>query len=341
MTTASSTVNASAAVLIIIDSDTEANTLKTILEANYHNATVAKSPAEAKVDLETREFAVIVCQLSGMGAMQIDAAKSLRTHRANANTPIILMTPSGMNQGLAMRAVGTGVIDCVEYPADDFVLRAKVKMYADIYRSAKRLREMETKATPASNPFIDALTGLPTRTLFLDRAEQAMRQASRSGGRVALAVMDLDQIQDVRETLGPVSSEELVRQIALRFSGALRRSDTVGRIGEMSFASVLACDTRDGVETVTSRLERVMSEAYVVGGHRISLGNGIGVALFPEHGREAADLLECATAVMAIAKQNSLGHLFYDPITHHRDNDDSADTSAEMNAEELFRVHVA
>jgi predicted signal transduction protein with EAL and GGDEF domain len=98
----------------------------------------------------------------------------------------------------------------------------------------------------------------------------------------------------------------------------------------------LACDSRDGVATVTSRLDRVMSEPFVVGGHRISVGGGIGVAIFPEHGREAKVLLDCATAVMAIAKQNSLGHLFYDPIAH-ADDDTGAD-AAEMNAEELFRV---
>jgi predicted signal transduction protein with EAL and GGDEF domain len=90
---------------------------------------------------------------------------------------------------------------------------------------------------------------------------------------------------------------------------------------------------------VTARLEKVMADPFVIGGHRISVGGGIGVALFPDHGRDPAVLTERANAVMVIAKQNSMGHLFYDAIEHAQ-SDDNAD-SAEMNAEELFKVTAA
>jgi diguanylate cyclase (GGDEF)-like protein len=254
----------------------------------------------------------------------------------NAETPLILLTPRGASYAEAMRVLGKGVVDCVEQPVDDYVLRAKVVMFVDMYRSKQRLREVESQG---SGVVTDSLTGLPNRVLFEDRADQAMRQAARSGGRVAVALMDLEQIRDVRDTLGPATGDELLRQIALRLTGALRRSDTVARIGDFTFATILACDTRDGVQTVTARLDRVMSDAFAVGGHRITLGGGIGVALFPEHGRDPKVLVERAHAVMVIAKQNSMGHLFYDPI-EHADSDDNAD-SAEMNAEELFKVTAA
>ncbi len=180
----------------------------------------------------------------------------------------------------------------------------------------------------------DTLTGLPTRILLLDRAGQAIRNAARSNGRVALATIDLDQFHDVRETLGPASGDELLRQIALRLTGSVRRSDTVARIGNNQFALVLVCETRDGVATVTTRLERAMSAAFIVGDHRISVGSGIGVALYPEHGREPEVLVERAMEVMAIAKQNNLGHLFYDPIEY--DSSEAHVATTVFDAKELL-----
>jgi diguanylate cyclase (GGDEF)-like protein len=325
--------NTAAAILVVSEMPAEASAVATILQTGQHHLVLVQSPAAAESELATREFAVIVCSLANTSAAQLDGVAAMRAHRHNATTPIILLTPPGANHATAMRILGAGVVDCVEQPIDDFVLRAKVKMFVDMFRSKQRLREVENQG---SGLLTDALTGLPNRVLFIDRADQAMRQAARGGGRVAIALMDLEQIQDVRETLGPATGDELLRQIALRLTSALRRSDTVARIGNTAFATVLTCDTRDGVQTVTARLDRAMSDPFLVGGHRITLGGGIGVAMFPEHGREPKVLVDRANAVMVIAKQNSMGHLFYDPI-EHADSDDNAD-SAEMNAEELFKV---
>jgi len=325
--------NPAAAILVVSEMPAEASAIATILQTGQHHIVLVQSPHAADTELATREFAVIVCSLATTSAAQLDEVAAMRAHRHNSATPIILLTPPGANHANAMRVLGAGVVDCVAHPIDDFVLRAKVKMFVDMYGNKQRLREVEAQG---KGLLTDALTGLPNRLLFIDRADQAMRQAARGGGRVAVAVMDLEQIQDVKETLGPVTGDELLRQISLRLTGALRRSDTVARISDTAFATVLACDTRDGVQTVTSRLDRVMTDPFVVGGHRITLGGGIGVALFPEHGRDPKVLIERANAVMIIAKQNSMGHLFYDPI-EHGESDDNAD-SAEMNAEELFKV---
>jgi diguanylate cyclase (GGDEF)-like protein len=323
-------------VLIVSELPSEASALAAVLHAGLHHIVLVSSPQAAAVELGVREFAVVVCSIANTGPAQLDALAAMRSHKLNSATPVVLLMPQGADQVAAMRRLSSGPVDCVSQPVDEFILRTKVKLFVDMYRGAQRLREVERQGSAL---LTDGLTGLPNRVLFMDRAEQSMRHAARSGGRVAVAVMDLDQIHDVKDTLGPATGEELLRQIALRLTGALRRSDTVARIGDTAFGTVLACDTRDGVETVTSRLDRVMTEPFTVGGHRITVGGGIGVALFPEHGRDPNVLLERAHSVMVIAKQNSMGHLLFDPI-QHADSDDNAD-SAEMNAEELFKVTAA
>jgi two-component system cell cycle response regulator len=305
-----------AAVLVIGEHSTDALTLASKLDRStdsgaHYSLVVAPTRDDAMRLLAAQNYAVIVQSMLGSTKEYVETLRYLRTNARNTNTSLILIAPNDLDHAHAMRTLEGGAVDCIDKPADEFVLRAKVKMFVDMARTTARLNEVQGR-----DSINDPLTGLPTRLLMMDRVGQAIRHAGRTNGRVALAVIDLDQFQDVRETLGPASGDELLRQIALRLTGSLRRSDTVARIGEDEFAVVLACDTRDGVATVSQRLERAMTEPFVVGGHRISLGEGIGVALFPEHGRDPELLLERACAAMEVAKQNRLGHLFYDPIEH-------------------------
>jgi len=315
-----------ASVLVIGEHSTDALQLASKLDRGTHGAVfysvvVAPTRDDAMRLLAAQDYTVIVQSMLSGSKEQIDALRYLRAGARNRTTAIVLVAPN-TDHSHAMRALDGGLVDCIDKPADEFVLRAKVKMFVDMARAHARLKEVQ-----GGDALSDALTGLPTRLLMMDRIGQAIRHAGRTNGRVALAVIDLDQFQDVRETLGPASGDELLRQIALRLTGSLRRSDTVARIGEDEFAVVLACDTRDGVATVSQRLERAMTEPFLVGGHRISLGEGIGVALFPEHGRDPELLLERASAAMSVAKQNRLGHLFYDPIEHKGLVEDHAATT--------------
>ena len=327
------------AVLIVRQQADDSAALATVLQAEGHRVVLVTNAVDANEELGRREFTAVVCELANGDPSQIKTLTGLRSQALNTATPLLLLLPSGADHALAMRLLGPGIVDCIVNPIDDFVLRSKVKLFAELQQNRRKL---QGPAVNGGALLIDTLTGLPNRFLFVDRADQAMRQAARNGTRVAVASMDLEQIEEVKETLGPATGDELTRQIALRLTGALRRSDTVARIGPTTFGVVLACDTRDGVQTVTARLDRIMADAYAVGGHRITLGGGIGVALFPEHGRESAVLIERAAAAMAVAKRDCLGHLFFDAIQSGdaEDADRSADT-AEMNADELLKVSAA
>jgi len=321
------------AVLIVSESVGAASEWAMLLDPKSYRIVVSGSLKSVQRRAAEQEFAAAICILQSAREGQLETALCVRAQASNAATPIILIAPPHSNQLEMMRALEGGPVEVLEHPVEEFLLQAKVKMFIDMHTNLRTLRQLQEHSAAK---LYDPLTNLPMRALLLDRATQAMRIADRSGARVALAVLDVSHHREVRDTLGPASADELLRQIALRLTGALRRSDTVARVGDDEFASVLACDTRDGVETVTARLDRAMSEPFAVGAHRIGIGGGIGVAMFPEHGYEPELLLERATTAMAHAKQNSLGHLFYDAM-EGGEPDHTAD-SAEMNAEELFKV---
>jgi diguanylate cyclase (GGDEF)-like protein len=322
-------------VFIVSESVGAASEWAVMLDPQSYRIVVSGSLKSAQRRAAEQEYAAAICVLPSAREKQLEAALCIRAQLCNATTPILLIAPPGSNQVEMMRALAGGPVEVLEHPVDDYVLRAKVKMFVDMHTQMRDLRSL--RENNASRLY-DSLTNLPVRVLLLDRATQAMRLADRSGARVALAMLDVSHHREVRDTLGPASADELLRQIALRLTGALRRSDTVARVGDEEFAVVLACDTRDGVETVTARLEKAMAEPFIVGAHRIGIAGGIGVAMFPEHGYEAELLLERACAAMVRAKQDSLGHLFYDAIGDLSRDEDHKPMSAEMNAEELFKV---
>jgi diguanylate cyclase (GGDEF)-like protein len=321
------------AVLIVSESVGAASEWALLLDPKSYRIVVSGSLKSVQRRAGEQEFAAAICVLQSAREGQLDAAHCVRAQPCNSATPIVLIAPPHSNHVQMMKALDGGPVEVLEHPVEEFVLRAKVKTFVDAHTNLRALRQMQEHNAAR---LYDTLTNLPLRALLIDRATQGMRIADRSGGRVAVAVMDVSHHREVRDTLGPASADELLRQIALRLTGALRRSDTVARVGDDEYAVVIACDTRDGVETVTARLDRAMSEPFSVGAHRIGIGGGIGVAMFPEHGYEAELLLERATSAMFAAKQQSLGHLFYDAMDD-TDFEHNAD-SAEMNAEELFKV---
>jgi diguanylate cyclase (GGDEF)-like protein/PAS domain S-box-containing protein len=150
----------------------------------------------------------------------------------------------------------------------------------------------------------DALTQLPNRSLFEDRLGQAILTARRRGGPLAVLVLDLDRFKPVNDDLGHHAGDEVLRQAARRLRKALRQSDTIARLGGDEFAVVLAGEDREGAERTAAKLERVMDPSFEVGGESRSVGLSAGIAIYPDDGTEAQQLLAEADAAMYRAKRD-------------------------------------
>ena len=151
----------------------------------------------------------------------------------------------------------------------------------------------------------DVLTGLPNRSLLDDRLDQALRHAERYQRHVTVAFMDLDNFKTVNDSLGHDVGDELLVQMSARLSGAVRSTDTVVRLGGDEFVIVLF-DQPAADESVGKTLERLMhtvGEPLDLRGHTMQLGCSIGVASFPNDGRDGATLLKNADAAMYRAKE--------------------------------------
>lgn len=150
----------------------------------------------------------------------------------------------------------------------------------------------------------DALTGLPNRKLFNDRLNQTFALAHRSGSSMALMFIDLDRFKWVNDTFGHAAGDELLKEASRRIQSCLREGDTVARLGGDEFTVIL---TQPGslsdIEHVAGRILKALTTPFDLhGADNTQISGSIGIAVYPENGDSAAQLLLHADEAMYKAK---------------------------------------
>ena len=192
------------------------------------------------------------------------------------------------------------------------LLALYLSLYPLLRRVTRRLRkqveEIEHQAMH------DDLTGLPNRVLFRDRVEQALHNAKRNPGEVAVMFLDLDRFKEVNDTLGHESGDVLLREVGQRLAHSLRAGDSVARLGGDEFA-VLASnlDDADDALVVARKLRQAVEWPFTLRGLTLEVEASIGIAIFPEHGTEVDILLRHADVAMYQSKDAHSGVGIYSP----------------------------
>ena len=166
----------------------------------------------------------------------------------------------------------------------------------------------------------DALTGLANRNLLAERTGQAILGAARSRTQLALLEIDLDRFKLVNESLGHAAGDTLLRAVAERLSNALRREDTLGRLGGDDFVLLWnGLKSREEAAALGERLLSILARPFSVEGRALTVGASIGIALYPRDGRDFAELLKHADAAMYHAKDGGrAGFRFFHPALSAR-----------------------
>jgi diguanylate cyclase (GGDEF)-like protein len=149
----------------------------------------------------------------------------------------------------------------------------------------------------------DALTGLPNRVLLGDRLRQAIRAASRDGHKVALVYFDLDKFKPVNDTHGHAVGDRLLQLVARRLRAGLREADTLARVGGDEFVVLLPrCDSLEDAVKVAENILAQLNQPFEDGELALHISGSLGVAMFPDDGKDAEALLRAADLAMYDAK---------------------------------------
>jgi diguanylate cyclase (GGDEF)-like protein/PAS domain S-box-containing protein len=150
----------------------------------------------------------------------------------------------------------------------------------------------------------DSLTGLPNRRLLDDRLKQALYSAQRRSRKLAAMLIDLDDFKKVNDSAGHRAGDAVLRGVAQRLGGCIRKADTLARQGGDEFV-IVQSDPHDAAdcEVVAQKVLRALAAPFEVEGASYRLGASIGIALFPSAGADADALLRAADAAMYRAKE--------------------------------------
>ena len=152
----------------------------------------------------------------------------------------------------------------------------------------------------------DALTGLPNRSLCIERLREAMTAAQASGEKVAVLFIDLDHFKTINDSLGHHVGDGLLRSVAQRLVDGVRSGDTVSRLGGDEFVVVLrdVGSSAEVLETVEQRLVPAIRRPHVVGASELQVSCSVGVALYPDDAGDLDELMRHADVAMYEAKHN-------------------------------------
>ncbi len=156
----------------------------------------------------------------------------------------------------------------------------------------------------------DHLTGLANRTLLYDRLRQALLRGQNQDQKVAVLLLDIDYFKQINDSLGHADGDILLATVGQRLLSSVRESDTVARMGGDEFVVVMPeFRTVEDVERCGQQIIRNASQPIDISGRGISLTLSVGIALFPESGRTAEELLRNADAAMYAVKDTGRNSL--------------------------------
>jgi len=155
--------------------------------------------------------------------------------------------------------------------------------------------------------FRDTLTGLPNRTHFTARLDEALAAAAHVRTPVAVALLDLDHFKYVNDTLGHPIGDLLLREVAARLRVVVDKpTDIVARLGGDEFAMLLPGQGVHEAQRIAEAIVASLEKPLTIEGHLVDVRPSIGIAAYPDHGEDSATLLRCADVAMYAAKRKNL-----------------------------------
>ena len=200
--------------------------------------------------------------------------------------------------------------------AESAVTLAALGVVVAIFRTGLAFRMVGQLATHRAEARTDELTGLHNRRAFHERLAAVLHDRPVEAP-AALLVLDLDEFKAVNDTLGHHHGDDLLREVATRLGHGLRGDDVLARLGGDEFAIVLAGSDSAAATRVAERLAAGLRRPFGVASRELNVTASIGIAMFPEDGKDPARLLQHADLAMYQAKSDRTGYSRYRREPHH------------------------
>lgn len=278
-----------------------------------------------------REQLLELCRAPSAGPLQVDICTSTRDAASRLSSQdydaCLLPNEHALLQDARRASANTLLLlisddDCperdgaaIEDGADDVLPRSTLN--ADVIKralvNAERRRSSGEKLQQMARQ--DPLTGLGNRALLEAELDRMILRGQRSPTGFALLYIDLDYFKQINDSFGHGLGDLLLAVIANRLRRTMRQDDLIARIGGDEFVALLN-DLHDPNDAalIASKIIHTLSEPITLSGHHLLVSASVGIATFPGHGANAAELLQHADQALYRAKANGRnGYAFFNP----------------------------
>ena len=190
-----------------------------------------------------------------------------------------------------------------ELGAQDYLIRGQLQddLVHRILDYSIQLKNARDTIQKLSNR--DTLTGTLNRAGFRAHLERAMGRSERYGFNTALLYINIDQFANVNDHYGEADGDVMIKSISRRLINKMRSTDSIARLGGDEFAVVLEdVNSLQDVEIIADKMLKSISSPMILSEQQVAVEASIGIAIYPEDGREFSDLVECSRSAMQQAK---------------------------------------
>lgn len=299
-------------VLVVDDVPENVEILKTILQDEYQVFTANDGATGLEIACtEFPDLALLDVTMSGMNGYQV--CRELHSRFATENTPVIFVTSLEESHDEA-KGFEVGGVDYITKPVNPVVVRARVGTHIKLKRQADALRRLSSQ---------DGLTGIANRRRFDELLGVNWSRCSRSGGPLALILLDVDFFKQYNDTYGHLVGDECLRLIAKALTDHTNRiDDLAARYGGEEFACLLPHTPMEGALSVAKSILSSIRELALP--HRSSKVHDIvtasaGVAMAENfRGENPQVLVKQADLALYWAKANGRNQVHgYSELTPH------------------------
>jgi len=301
--------------IIIIDDDPMIRLLVASALQSIGLQTLEAGSGEEGLKLfsESAADAVLLDVMMPDGMDGFDTCKALREVPAGQHIPVLMMT--GLEDLDSInKAFDAGATDFITKPINFPLLGHRVRYMLRASRTTKRLLESEQRLHRMA--YFDNLTELPNRQFFREHLQHMIALAQRQKLKLGILFLDLDGFKRINDTLGHHLGDLVLQATGERLRKSLRASDalirsgvtqegiSLARLGGDEFTVLLSTIVRnEDAATVAERIRVALGESLVFDSHELYITSSIGIAIFPEDGETAEELLKNADLAMYYAKR--------------------------------------
>lgn len=309
------------ALILIIDDDPLIRMLVgEALRAGGFQILQASSGAEGLAMFKEHPVDAVLLDVVMPGMDGFKVCAEIRALPEGEHMPVLMLTGLDDLDSIT-RAFDTGATDFITKPINLPLLGHRVRYSIRATDTTKRFAESERRLHRMA--YYDSLTGLPNRQSFHEHLLRAVNQADQRGDMLAVMFLDLDGFKRINDTLGHHLGDRMLRAAAERLRHCVGAGDTGIQPGQAWEGNILSrfggdeftllatpITTAEDAAVIAGRIRSVLEESLRLDDHELFVTASIGIALYPEHGKAAEELLRNADLAMYFAKREG-GNLHY------------------------------